>query len=116
MEGRRSPSEIAVGSPKASAALLWPLSYGARPIGSICLALRRSAARAPALKREAVAHLKGAHGMSERRACKALSEPVRLTRGGWQPPPGCLLRAPADQPDAAAHRPLAAHPPYRFKF
>src|SRR5207248_5396523 len=27
---------------------------------------------APAVKREAVAHLKGAHGMSERRACKAI--------------------------------------------
>ena len=26
----------------------------------------------PAVKREAVAHLKGAHGMSERRACKAI--------------------------------------------
>src|ERR1700740_2665860 len=27
----------------------------------------------PAVKREAVAHLKGAHGMSERRACKAIA-------------------------------------------
>jgi hypothetical protein len=26
----------------------------------------------PAAKREAAAHLKGAHGMSERRACKAI--------------------------------------------
>jgi len=46
----------------------------------------------PAVKREAVAHLKGAHGMSERRACKAIARDRMTMRYRSRRPDDRVLR------------------------
>src|SRR5262249_43841171 len=46
----------------------------------------------PAVKREAVAHLQGAHGMSERRACKAIGCDRMMVRYRLRRPDDRVLR------------------------
>ena len=48
---------------------------------------------APAAKREAVAHLSGVHGMSERRACQVVDADRRMVRYRSRHPPEAALRA-----------------------